>query len=74
LTGARRTSPDDGSIHLPLVGSYFTSTHAPGGATMSAVKLPSAAAVVKTSLALLGLATYTGKAPGIAPAAPTTCV
>ncbi len=40
----------------------------------SAVKLPSAAAVVKTSLALLGLATYTGKAPGIAPAVPTTCV
>src|SRR5207249_662182 len=48
------------------------SSHAPGGAMTSAVKLPSAAAVVKTSLALLGLATYTGKAPGIAPAASPT--
>ena len=59
--------------NLP-VGSYFTSTHAPGGAERFAEKLPSSRERVPVPNPVLGLTTRIGKAPGSAPVLPSTRV
>ena len=52
----------------------MTMTQEPGGATICVLKLPSALACVRAANAVLGLTTYTGKEPGMAPEAPRTSV